>query len=73
MIFQALRWAVEGAKTAVVAFLFIEHRPDDPPAPGVQAEKLLAPIGPGALAGKNELVFDCHEYLHLRCCLVINT
>jgi hypothetical protein len=65
-VFQALGRTVEGAKTAVVALLFIEHRPGDPPAPGIQTKQPLTAVGPGALAGKYELILIYHEYLRFK-------
>jgi hypothetical protein len=64
LVCQALRRAVEGAKTAVVALFFIEHRPGDPPAPGIQAEQPLPPVGPGTFAGVYKFLLVYHEYLH---------
>jgi hypothetical protein len=62
-VFQALRRAVEGTKTAVIALLFIEHRPGDPPTPRIQTKQPFTTIGPRAFTGKNELMFDYHRYL----------
>ena len=59
-VLHTLRRAIEGAKTAIVALLFVQYRPFYPPAPSVQTKERLFTAGPGALTGENEFMFNYH-------------